>query len=121
MNVQGNQLRRTSKQTFNFTADYEAPLANDWNWYSRWDYRYQSRQFQEQHNAIWVGSRNLVNGRIGISSDNYDLSIWVRNLTNDKTPMSAYAFTSDLNNSDSVTTVVNSERRRYGITGQVRF
>jgi iron complex outermembrane receptor protein len=121
VNIKGTQLRRTSKRTFNAVADYQRQLAGNWNWYTRWDYRYQSRQFQEQHNATWIGGRNLVNARIGIASDNYDISFWVDNLTDEETPMSVYAFTSDLNNSDSVTSVVNNGRKRWGITGRVRF
>jgi len=121
VNIQGSQLRRTSKQTFNASVEYDRDLNADWGWYTRWDYRYQSKQFQEQHNAIWIGSRNIVNARLGLQSDNYDLSFWISNLTDDETPLAAYAFITDLNAADYVTTVVNSERRRWGITANIRF
>jgi outer membrane receptor protein involved in Fe transport len=63
----------------------------------------------------------IVDGRIGTRNDNLDISLWIRNLTDDNTPLSAYAFISDLNNSDYATTVVNRERRRLGVTVNYHF
>ena len=91
-------------------------LASSWEWYTRWDYRYQSKQYQEMHNEIWIPSMQILDGRLGARSEKMDVSLWVRNLSDDTTPLSAYAFMSDLNNSDFVTTVVNRERRRLGVT-----
>ena len=114
-------MRRTSRHTFNAGLQYVGNLNADWDWYTRWDYRYQSKQYQEMHNGLWVPALNLVDGRIGGRNERWDISVWVRNLTDDNTPLSAYAFQSDLNNSDYATTVVNRERRRYGLTANFRY
>jgi len=121
VDIQGNQLRRTSRHTFNAGIQYFDELVENIEWYTRWDYRYQSKQYQEMHNANWVPSTNIVDARIGLREDAWDLSFWVRNLTDENTPSSAYAFQSDLNDSDYVTTVVNRERRRFGLTANYRF
>jgi len=121
VDIAGKQLRRTSRHTFNAGLQYYMPLVDDWDWYTRWDYRYQSKQYQEMHNGLWIPSMAIVDGRLGLRSEKLDLSLWVRNLTDENTPMSAYAIQSDLNNSDYATTVVNRERRRFGVTANYRF
>jgi len=121
VDIGGNQLRRTSRHTFNAGLQFTHMLVDDWEWYTRWDYRYQSKQYQEMHNEIWTPSTQVVDARIGSRNDNLDISLWVRNLTDETTPLSAYAFISDLNNSDYVTTTVNRERRRFGVTMNYHF
>jgi iron complex outermembrane receptor protein len=121
VDIAGNQLRRTSRHTFNAGLQYTDTLVAEWDWYTRWDYRYQSKQYQEMHNEIWTPSMQIVDARIGTRNDNLDVSFWVRNLTDETTPLSAYAFQSDLNNSDYATTVVNRERRRFGVTANYHF
>ncbi len=120
-NIEGNQLRRTSDITMNFGLQYFRPVNANLDWYTRWDYRYQSKQYQEMHNELWTPSSAIVDGRIGLRAGKYDISLWVRNLTDENAPISAYAFPSDLNNSDNVTSVVNRERRRFGATVNMRF
>jgi iron complex outermembrane receptor protein len=121
VDIAGKQLRRTSRHTFNAGLQYTDRFVGAWEWYTRWDYRYQSKQYQEMHNALWVPSVAIADARLGTRDDNWDISLWVRNLTNENSPLSAYAFQSDLNNSDYATTVVNRERRRIGITTNYRF
>jgi iron complex outermembrane receptor protein len=121
VDIAGNQLRRTSRHTFNAGLQYFDVLVEDIEWYTRWDYRYQSKQYQEMQNAIWIPSSSVVDARVGLREEAWDVSFWVRNLTDEETPLSAYAFTSDLNDSDYVTTVVNRERRRFGVTANYRF
>jgi iron complex outermembrane receptor protein len=120
-NIEGNQLRRTSDRTVNFGLQYFRPVTTNLDWYTRWDYRYQSKQYQEMHNELWTPSLAIVNGRIGLRAGKVDVSLWVRNLMDENAPMSAYAFMSDLNSSDSVTSVVNRERRRFGLTLNMHF
>jgi iron complex outermembrane receptor protein len=121
VDIAGNQLRRTSRHTFNTGLAYVGNLGNAWEWYTRADYRYQSKQYQEMHNALWVPSASLINARLGVRDDSWDISLWGRNLSDENSPLSAYAFQTDLNDSDSATTVVNRERRRYGITVNFRY
>jgi outer membrane receptor protein involved in Fe transport len=120
-NIEGNQLRRTSDITVNYGLQYFRPVNANLDWYTRWDYRYQSKQYQEMHNELWTPSSAIVDGRIGLRAGKYDISLWVRNLTDENAPISAYAFPSDLNDSDNVTSVVNRERRRFGATVNLRF
>ena len=103
------------------SQDIYGALRGPWEWYTRWDYRYQSKQYQEMHNGLWTPSLAMIDGRIGTRNDNWDISLWVRNLTDSNTPLSAYAFQTDLNSSDFVTTVVNRERRRVGLTANFRY
>lgn len=56
------------------------------SWFLRGDYASASKQYESIFNLNYVGPREGVNLRAGLRSDNFELSVWGRNLTNDGTP-----------------------------------
>ena len=77
-----------SKFTFNTALSLRYPVAADWFWTGRVDYRFESKQFyQYPIDTGYFGPKNIVNVRTGIENDTWSVIFFVRNVTNDKTPL----------------------------------
>lgn len=86
LNIGGNQTPATSKWQVTAGFEFDGSLTNDWNWFARADYRYESRQFNDVENYAFILARNLVNLRAGVRNDRWSLTAYVENLTNNQTP-----------------------------------
>ena len=82
-NIDGNSLERQSKQSASLLLAYERPIGR-LDVYSNLDFNYQSKQFLDALNLGNTGDRFLANLKIGVAVDNWDLSLWSRNLLDEK-------------------------------------
>jgi len=85
--VAGNQVPRVPEHTASIMLRYEQPLADWASWYLGGDYTYESSSFAQEHNLIETGDQNLVGLRTGLSGNAWEVSLWVRNLFDDDTPV----------------------------------
>ena len=78
-----------SNYTGNFAVLLRYPLMDtDWSWTGRLDYRYESKQYyQYPLDTGYLGAKNVVNLRVGVENSVYSGIFYIRNLTNDKTPL----------------------------------
>ncbi len=120
-NISNNQLSRTSKHTLSTNFQYTDSLSSDIDWYVRGDLSFRSKQWNDTVNLYYVGSQTRSNARIGIVSDTFDINFWVTNLTNGKTPDEGNDITSNFNSQREVIIVINTERRKFGISSTYRF
>jgi iron complex outermembrane receptor protein len=112
--IGGNQLPQAPKWTVNWTAGYEHPVGPGSIYvYTDWYYRskiqfflYRSVEFSDDH---------LLEGgvRLGYKTGRYDIAGFVRNVTNDKSAVSAIDF-------NNLTAMVN-EPRIWGVELGVNF
>jgi hypothetical protein len=51
------------------------------------DYSYESSKYAQEHNLIETGDQSLVGARTGFDTGRWDVSLWVRNLLDDDTPV----------------------------------
>jgi iron complex outermembrane recepter protein len=58
----------------------------------RADYSYQTKKFSQVHNLAYVGDRHLLNLKIGLRADAWDLTFFVDNVLDDRTPSTAVRF-----------------------------
>jgi hypothetical protein len=100
---------------------YTDSLSSDIDWYVRGDLSFRSKQWNDTLNLYYVGSQTRSNARIGIVSDTFDINFWVTNLTNGKTPDEGNDITSNFNSQREVIIVINTERRKFGISSTYRF
>ncbi|MEM9529312.1 MAG: TonB-dependent receptor [Pseudomonadota bacterium] len=115
--IGGNAVSRTPKLQSTLGAQWTAPLTNTgWDYYARADLTYQSRQFLSLLNAGWVPSRQLLNTRLGVTSDNWDVSLWARNLSNER-----YVSNSLFLGFSNAYVAALGELRTYGLTATYRF
>jgi len=119
--IKGNQVPRTSKNTFFLDAEYRQPMGNGWEWFIGANYSYEESRFSQVLNLAETGDIQVINARLGFTNDKYSINIWGRNLTGeDATPfLLRYA-----DGEDSLKrNFVGTARRdtHFGITATARF
>lgn len=101
------------------------------------DYVYNSRRYSSATNLAWIGAEELLNLRVGARGRRWTATAYVRNLTNDATPLAALdfinfgltdvnyplnAYGNLLNDRDPRLFSLNPKRGRdYGLELQLRF
>jgi iron complex outermembrane recepter protein len=106
-------------------ANYEAPMSADRSWFVRSDLTYRDRMWDSIANLAYVPTQIRVDLRGGLRAENWDLTVFVKNLLNDKT------LESSRYNSDSATDpfffqlaaseAVLPNKRQGGVTLTYRF
>jgi iron complex outermembrane recepter protein len=86
-NIRDGVLISAPEHRFNMTARYEAPINDDYNWFAQTSVRYQSEvRFAVDQNPLSVEKPNaILDASVGIGRSNgrYQLSLFVKNLTNE--------------------------------------
>lgn len=89
--VAGNQTPNASKHQANVFARYEWPIGAN-TAYVRADYSFASRKHAQIFNHSHSGDQNLVNLKLGLDVGQWELGLFVRNLTDDRTPSTVIRF-----------------------------
>ena len=89
--VAGNQTPNSSKHQANVFARYEWPVGAN-TAYVRADYSYASRKYAQIFNHAHSGDQNLINLKLGLDVGQWELGLFVRNLTDDRTPTTVIRF-----------------------------
>jgi iron complex outermembrane receptor protein len=120
--ISGNQLRRTSKHTAAFTAELIKPLSdNGLDWMTRLDVSYRSEQPTDLEATQWAPDRTLVNLKLGLQNEQYDITLWVENLFGEDSIESTQTFISNFNSRRYFTSAININDTRMGVTARFRF
>jgi outer membrane receptor protein involved in Fe transport len=113
----GQRLIDVPYQTFDVSGQYDYPIAADMTLTFRADYTWQGRSngsYQYGNSNYYNPSYGVVNGSIGLETERYDLSLYVKNLGDDRT----------LIQRPELNTVVEGYTVRpltIGVTGKYRF
>jgi iron complex outermembrane receptor protein len=84
--VAGNKSFRVPENMASLFLRYERQLASGRTFYASTDVAYEGARFAQVHNLLEAGARTLVGARIGVEFDNWDVSMWAKNLFDDDTP-----------------------------------
>ncbi|MCU0760800.1 MAG: TonB-dependent receptor [Steroidobacteraceae bacterium] len=135
--LQGGDFRGLNT-SFPAQAEYLASLSatlghaigsTGYDWYLRADLSRASKQYESIFNYAFIGPRENVNLRLGITNENLEFALWARNLTDDDTPtavLRSISFQDDdgagprTANSRGYTLYLN-DPRMYGATFIYRF
>jgi iron complex outermembrane recepter protein len=90
--VRGKQTPNSPKTQANAFGRYQFDLGAGLNAFVRADYSYTARKYAQVFNLAHTGDRNLVNLRAGVQRDNWSVSAYVNNLTDDRTPSTVIRF-----------------------------
>jgi iron complex outermembrane receptor protein len=85
--VSGNRVPRVPEHMASLVLSYRQPVADLGAWYLTGDYSYESSKYAQEHNLIETGDQSLVGARTGFDTGRWDVSLWVRNLLDDDTPV----------------------------------
>ncbi|MCM8557651.1 TonB-dependent receptor [Sphingomicrobium sediminis] len=112
--IDGNPLPQAPDWTINWTAGYEVPVGNgDIYVFTDWYYRSEIQFFL--YESVEYSDPDLLEGglRIGYRTNTFDIAGFVRNITNDYSPVGGIDF-------NNLTAFVN-EPRIYGVELGVNF
>ena len=83
----GNELERSPRHSAQFTLSYQGPstLRAGWDWFGSFSAVYQGERFVEDFNNKTLKSYWIANLQAGLASDNWELTVYVKNLFDDDT------------------------------------
>ncbi|SHE98977.1 iron complex outermembrane recepter protein [Arenibacter palladensis] len=113
--VSGNQLSNAPKHTLFLATQYQFSLGKDFKFSLRGEFKNIGQQYSDIQNDLEIGDYNLFNTLISISNDNYSLSFWGRNLSDERFIQYGSADTS-FGRSSRI-----SAPRTYGMTLNLKF
>jgi outer membrane receptor protein involved in Fe transport len=121
----GYQTANAPTHTGSVGAEYSLLFGTDKRFFVRTDYSYQSERFAEVYNHASTGDSTRLDARVGVSSESWDLTVWGRNLGDDRSPSSIRRF---INPEVVVNFVPNRafdmflpNGRQYGLTATYKF
>jgi iron complex outermembrane receptor protein len=117
--VGGNQLGRTNEHQFNANVEYQGPLVGEWEWYGRADLAYIDEQPVRSIETQFIDDYTIVNARVGVVSDRYEVALWSKNLFDEDylTAVSAQPRFDFITRTDTT----QAYGRTWGLTGRVKF
>lgn len=115
--IGGNQLMRQSRTQMQLGTEYEFPVGS-LNGFVGGDVGYKSKQYSDTMNLAYVPSRQIANLRAGIRADRYDVTLWVKNLTDERYASASYAI---MGATDVQYTPVQGPHRTWGVTARYKF
>lgn len=83
-NVGGQQLGRTVKNMWSAYVSANGQLTAGWDWFARADAAYKDDQPINGINAGFLGEYTLVNARVGVENDRFEVALWSKNLTDEE-------------------------------------
>ena len=85
--VAGNDLPQQPDTTLSLAGTYTAALGvGGWDWSARLGIRYADKEFQDVLNISYLPAYAIVNGSVNFRNDNWNLTFFGNNLTDDDTP-----------------------------------
>ncbi len=88
----GNDVPRVAENSGTVSLQYEPRLDDTWTGFFRMDGIYAGSRFAEIHNLQETGDSFRVNGRIGVRSENMELTLFWRNVLNDRTSANLFRY-----------------------------
>ena len=95
--LEGYTLPGVPEQQANLYGRYSFIPAAGYEGFVRADVSYTSKKYDQVFNLAHTGDATVVNLTAGVSTERWDVSLFVRNLTDDRTPSSVTRYVDQLN------------------------
>jgi iron complex outermembrane receptor protein len=118
--VGGNTVPLSSKETVSVAAEYDFLAMDQFPAYVRGDYSYKSSQFTDPSNLTSIGASSDLDLFAGISRGRYTLSAYVKNVTDNLSPV-FFQYDTTLDYFNKVPTVVLPPGRTFAFTIAAKF
>jgi iron complex outermembrane recepter protein len=92
VDVAGFRTANAPEHTASFGAEVDFPINDAWSFFARSDVSYQSERFAEVYNHASTGDSTRVDARLGVRGDQWRVTLWGRNLGDDRSPDSVVRF-----------------------------
>jgi len=114
------QLPYSSRQAVTASATWNQALSTTWSGFIQTDLQYQSTQYATVANLAETGSRTVVDLRLGVSSDHWELTGIITNLFDDDTALSISPFVNPQTFARNFIVAV-PEERLLGVRARYKF
>jgi iron complex outermembrane receptor protein len=118
--IAGNSVPYVSKYTLSATAEYDYILLNQYPAYFRLDYSYRSSEYTDAAQFTSIGPASDLDFFAGVTKGRYSLSAYVKNITNDTTPVDA-PYEVQLSAFQNVPVGILSQGRTFAFTVAASF
>lgn len=95
--ARGKQLPNTPKQQFTLYGRLNTAFTDEIEGFARADFAYTERKFAQIYNLAHTGDQYLLNLKVGMETDAWNLTLFVDNVTDDRTPSTVIRFVDQLN------------------------
>ncbi len=83
--VSGQRPPRAPENQAFLATRAQFPLGDRLSWFVAGDVTYEGSKFAQVHNLIETGDRTYLGARVGVSGENWSVTLWGKNLTDDTT------------------------------------
>lgn len=88
----GSDIPRVAENSGTATIQWEPELGGDWSGLVRVDEIYTGTRFAQVHNLQETGDSWRTNARIGVRKGNFELTLWGRNIFQDRTSANVFRY-----------------------------
>ena len=92
VDISGNQIGTQPKVAAAFSADYNLPLENGMEWFTRWSTQYTSSQYISEMNLAQLDAYSVSDIRTGVSADSWRAELYITNLFDEDAPQGPQIF-----------------------------
>ncbi|MBU3002592.1 TonB-dependent receptor [Paraglaciecola arctica] len=85
--IEGNAFPLSSKHQASAFLEYITPITGELEAFFNVDASYESRKYVQVHNLAYVPSAIIAGARMGVSGENWRVSLYARNLTDEDAPI----------------------------------
>ena len=93
----GAQTPNSSRNQYHWYSTYQRPILEGIDIFLRGDYKLQSSKFAQIHNLAETGDRDVFDVKLGLEADNWNITLFVDNVFDNRTPSTVIRF-ADLGN-----------------------
>jgi outer membrane receptor protein involved in Fe transport len=125
--IVGNDVPRSPRHLFNAGLTWRDELTSTVDYVLRADVTYRGKSFVQVHNLAILGDRTVANFRAGLETDTWELTFFVKNVFDDKTPAGATRYVDFKNDrptspgTDRAFLITESPGRQFGVQANYRF
>ena len=116
--IGGHQTPNSSRIQATIGAEWKdaLPIGRDMEYFARFDSAYQSRQYLDDLDISWISGRTLTNVALGLTSKNWEVQLWSRNLLDVKYVASVLEESPNMGYDSYL-----GDRRTFGLTAKVKY
>ena len=119
--LSGKRVPLTSEWEAIAALNYWRDLSGGWALRARLDGNYQSERFTRPVNEASTGEQMVANALVALESEQWDLSLWLRNLTDEDAIVSSLRYIDTSANFGTAFALTPRREREWGVTVRYTF
>jgi iron complex outermembrane recepter protein len=121
IDLEGERLPWTPEHSAVATLQYAWDLNADMGMFARWDTRYMSERNQNLEGNVQFEAKSVSDVKLGFSMDNLDITAYVDNVLDDRTPENGVAFVNFFQAFQDMAIVYPPAKRTFGVRMSYTF